>query len=118
MNAYSCFYHRLGRFHGRQDLIIIPKRDIPHFIKTDEIILPNQLNEKFKGSDAKGLVSAQVLAILNIYLGGDVELSRGSVTEFLHNLSLQALNRENGNILLHFEKISDLVTAVISLLKQ
>ena len=75
MNAYSYFYHRLGRFPGRQDLIIIPKPDIPHFIKTDEIISPNQLYEKFKGSDAKGLVSVQVLAALNIYLGSNVELT-------------------------------------------
>ena len=75
MNAYSYFYHRLGRFPGRQDLIIIPKPDIPHFIKTDEIISPNQLYEKFKGSDAKGLVSVQLLAALNIYLGSNVELT-------------------------------------------
>ena len=61
MNAYSYFYHRLGRFPGRQDLIIIPKPDIPHFIKTDEIISPNQLYEKFKGSDAKGLDSVHSL---------------------------------------------------------
>ena len=40
------------------------------------------------------------------------------MTEFLHNLSMQALNREKGNILLNFEKIADLVTSVISLLRQ
>ena len=40
------------------------------------------------------------------------------MTEFLHNLSMQALNRENGNILLNFEMIADLVTSVISLLRQ
>ena len=64
------------------------------------------------------LCSVQVLAALNIYLGGDVELSRETMTEFLHNLPMQALNRENGNILLNFEKIADLVTSVISLLRQ
>ena len=95
-----------------------PKPDIPHFIKTDEIISPNQLYEKCKGSDAKGLVSVQVLAALNIYLGSNVEHSRETMTEFLHNLSMQALNRENGNILLNFEMIADLVTSVISLLRQ
>ena len=118
MNAYSYFYHRLGRFPGTLDLIIIPKLDIPHFIKTDEIISPNQLCEKFKGSDANGLASVQVLAALNIYLGGDVELSRETTMEFLHNLSMQVLRRENGNTLLNFEKIADLVTSVISLLRQ
>ena len=39
------------------------------------------------------------------------------MTEFLYNLSMQALNRENGNILLNFEMIADLVTSV-SLLRQ
>ena len=75
-------------------------------------------SEKFKGSDAKGLVSVQVLAALNIYLGGDFELSRETVTEFFYNLSMQALNRENGNILPNFERIANLVTSVISLLRQ
>ena len=40
------------------------------------------------------------------------------MTEFLHNLSMPALNRENGNIQPNFEKIADLVTSVISLLRQ
>ena len=118
MNGYSQFYHGLGCFPGRQDLTIIPKPDLPSFIKTDEIISPNQLYEKFRGSDAKGLVSVQVLAALDIYLGGDVELSRETMTEFLHSLSMQALNRKNNNIQLNFEKVADLVTSVISLLTQ
>ena len=99
-------------------MIIIPKPDITRFVKTGEIISPNQLYKKFKRSDAKGLVSNQVLAALNIYLGGDVKLSRETMTEFLHKLSMQALNRENSNILLRFEKIADIVTSVISLLRQ
>ena len=52
MNAYSYFYHALGRFPGKLDLVIIPKPDVPTFIKTDEIISPNQLYEKFRGTDA------------------------------------------------------------------
>ena len=52
MNAYSYFYHVLGRFPGKLDLVIIPKPDVPTFIKTDEIISPNQLYEKFRGTDA------------------------------------------------------------------
>ena len=97
MNAYSYFYHRLGRFPGSQDLIIIPKPDIPHFIKADEIISPNQLYEKFKSTDSNGFVSVQVLAALNIYLGGDVELSREIMTEFLHNLSCTIYHNLSGS---------------------
>ena len=47
-------------------------------MKTDEIISPNQLYEKFCGTDPKGLVSVQVLATLNIHSGIDTELSQGS----------------------------------------
>ena len=69
MSAYRNFYHALGRFPGKLDLIIIAKPDTPAFIKTDKIISPNQLYEKFCGTDAKGLVSVQVLAALSIHLG-------------------------------------------------
>ena len=100
MSAYNYFYHVLGRFPGKLDLIIIPKPDTPAFIKTDEIISSNQLYKKFRGTDAKGLISVQVLAALNIHLGGDIELSRKTMTEFLHNMSMQALNRQNNNIFL------------------
>ena len=47
MNAYRYFYHALGRFPGKLYLVIIPKPDTPKFIKTDEIISPNQLYENF-----------------------------------------------------------------------
>ena len=91
MSAYS-YYHALGRFPGKPDLIIIPKPDTPAFIKTDGIISPSQLYEKFHGTDAKGFVSLQVTATLNIHLDGDIKLSRKTLmTEFLHNMSMQAL---------------------------
>ena len=111
MSAYSYFYHASG-------LITIPKPDTPAFIKTDEIIFPNQLYKEFRVTDAKGLVSVQVLAALNIHLGSDIELPRKTMTEFLHNMSMQALNRENDNILLDFENVTNLVTSIIVLLKQ
>ena len=57
------------------------------------------------------------LAVLNIHLGGDTELSRKTMIEFLH-MSMQALNREDDNILLDFENITDLVTNIIALLRQ
>ena len=40
------------------------------------------------------------------------------MTEFLQNMSMQALNREDDNILLDFENITDLVTNIIALLRQ
>ena len=93
-----------GRFPRKLDLIIIPKPDTPAFIKTDEIISPNELYEKFWGTDAKSLVSVQALVVLNIHLGGDIKLSKKTMTEFLHKMLMLALNKENSNILLDFEK--------------
>ena len=66
INAYSYFCHALGRFPGKLDLVIIPKPDTRKFIKIDEIISTNQLHKRFRGTDAKGLISVQVLAALNI----------------------------------------------------
>ena len=37
-----------------------------------------------------------------MHLGSDIELSRKTMTEFLQNMSMQALNREDDNILLVF----------------
>ena len=112
MSAYSYFYHVLGRFPGKLDLIIITKPDTPAFIKTDEVIFPNQFYEKCRSTDAQGLVSVQVLlAALNIYLGSDIKLSRKTITEFLYNMLMQALIREN-NILLEFENVTNLVTSI------
>ena len=108
----------LGRFPGKLDLIIIPRPDIPTFIKTDEVIFPNQVYKKLQGTNAKGLVSVQVLVALNIFLGRDTELSRKTTTEILHSMSMQALKRKNDGIFLDFEHITNLVTSIIALLKQ
>ena len=47
-----------------------------YFIKPDKIISTNQLFERFCSSDARGLVSFQALAALNIYLVRNAEISR------------------------------------------
>ena len=39
---------------------------------------------------------------LNIQLGGDPNLSKDAMSEFYHNLSLQALSKSNHEILLCF----------------
>ena len=40
------------------------------------------------------------------------------MTEVLHNMSMQALNRENDNIFLDFENVTELAASIIVLLKQ
>ena len=46
---------------GFQDLIVVPRPEMPYFIKTDKIISTYQLFEKFSCLDACGLVSLQAL---------------------------------------------------------
>ena len=45
--------------------------------------------KKFYGTDARRLLSVQMLAGLNIILGGDPEKPQNTMTEFLHNMSMK-----------------------------
>ena len=78
---------------------------IPSFVKTKDVILPFDLYEKFQGSNAYGLVLVQFLATLDINFGSDKTVSRNAMTEFFHNLSLQALTRDDDRINIKFDAI-------------
>ena len=54
---------------------------------------PIDLYQNFKATDARVLVSIQALAALNIHLRGDKTISKNAFSEFLHNLSVQALSK-------------------------
>ena len=64
----------------------------------------------------RGLVSVQALASLNTYLGGNAEISRQTLTEFLHNMSHQVLNKDNDNVFIHFDRMAELIIELISVL--
>ena len=102
---FNQFFFKTGRYLGNNNLAIIPSHVIPAFVKTKDVILPSDLYETFKDSNAYGLVSTQFLAALNINFGGDKLLSKNVMTEFLHNLSLQALNRDDDRVQLKFDAI-------------
>ena len=53
---------------------------------------------------------------LNIYLGGNAEISRQALTEFPHNMSYQALNKDNNNIFKQFDRTAELMIELISVL--
>ena len=74
--------------------------------------------KKFYGTDARRLLSVQMLAGLNIILGGDPEKPQNTMTEFLHNMSMKVLGKSNVKILLEFYKLVDLITNFIGLLRQ
>ena len=74
--------------------MILPKPEIPNFLRTNDILSTNDLFKKFSSFDARGLVSINALASLNIYLGGMSTVSKKPVSEFLH-MSYQVLNIKN-----------------------
>ena len=62
--------------------------------------------KKFSSSDARGLVSKNALAALNMYLGGMSTVSKNGMSEFLRNISYQALNIKNDKIFIKFNGIA------------
>ena len=59
----------------------------------------------FKDTKSLGLTSVQFLSALNLFFGGDVLLSKDTMTELYKNLSLRTLSGEKQ---IEFDKISDL----------
>ena len=56
------------------------------------------------------------ITALNIYLGGNAEISRKALSEFSHNMSYQALNKDNNNIFKQFDRTAELIIELISAL--
>ena len=73
-------------------LVIVLAGVVPSFVKTNDILSPFDLYENFNSTNVHGLVCVQFLAALNVFLGGYKTISKNAMTEFFHNLSIQALN--------------------------
>ena len=108
----ACFFSK-GRLPGLQKSIMLPQADIPNFVKKETPLSPIDLYQKFKATDAKALTSIQAIAALNIHLGGDRNISKKALTEFLRNLTFQALSKENDDILLSFEHVGNLFLDIL-----
>ena len=59
------------------------------------------------------LVSVHALVALNIYYGRSSQASKDALKEFFHNLTFQALTKENNEILIGFDKIANMVVEII-----
>ena len=81
---------------------------MPPFVKTNETISPFDLYEKFNSPSAHGLASTQFLAAFNIFIGGNKTISKNAMSEFFHNLSMQALSRDDHRINIKFGAIEGL----------
>ena len=110
------FFYSHGRLPGSQELILVPHAEIPNFVKTNKALSPIDLYRKLNGTDARALVSIHTLAALDIYYGGNSYISKECFGEFLHNLTFQALTKDNDNVLLEFDKVSNLVMEVVNVL--
>ena len=77
------------------------------------------LYEKFRSTDALGLVTTQFLASLNAYFGRDINISKDAMTEFYHNLSMQTpLSVSNHSVKMNFASITNLVKKINILIRK
>ena len=117
LNDWVSFYYDYGKFpDSSQELITIPYVQNPYFLKTDEHLSPAVLHKKFYNSDLSGLSSFQALCALNIYLGGSKEVSGLAYSEFLQNMTYQALSQENESIPLSFSSCFKLGHSIVTAL--
>ena len=91
---------------------------MPPFVKTNEVISPFDLYEKFDFTSAQGLVSIQFLAAFNIFIGGNKTISKNAMSVFFHNFSIQALSTKEHRIKTKFDAIEALNKSIKRSLKE
>ena len=117
MMIFSNFYFKTGRFPGVFELINVPPGDNPDFIEKHDKISPFSINEKYSNTQCYGLASVQFISALNVFFGGEKNLSKNVMSEFLHNLSLQALTIDDDKIEIQFYEIEELSRNLKSLMR-
>ena len=118
LRVFNSFYFKTGRFPGNYtDLILVPAGKNPPFVKSFDQISPIELNDKFQNTPSYGIAAVHFLAALNIFFGGEKNLSQDVMTELLHNLSYQALNFENTKVNIKFDQIIKLNKNLKSLIR-
>ena len=82
-------------------------------VKKQTPLSPIDLYQNFAATEARALVSIQALAALNIHLGGDETISKKALSEFLHNVSFQALSKETDDFYLNFDNANELIIDIL-----
>ena len=106
LSLSQLFYYLNGRLPLPNGLLPIPDGEIPN---GSEKISLKTLYKMFKDIKSHGLVSVQFLLALNLFFGGDVQLSEDTSTELYKNLSLRTLSGEQE---VKFNKTSDLTAHI------
>ena len=114
LDSWIAFYYYFGRFPGSEKFTNVPCVNMLGFLKTEMSLLPLYLYKKFSGTDAKGLFSLHGSAPLNIYFGRNQHASQTAFSEFLKNLTHQALSQENDNIFSSFDDATNLVHSIVN----
>ena len=118
LRVFNSFYFKTGRFPGNYtELILVPTGKNPSFVKSFDQISPVELNDKFQNTPSYGIAAVHFLAALNIFFGGEKNLSQDVMTELLHSLSYQALNFENTKVNIKFDQIIKLNKNLKSLIR-
>ena len=119
LKVFNRFYFKTGRFPGNHfDLMVVPPGIKPSFVKTRDEISPSEINEKFQSGPSYGLAAVQFIAALNVYFGGDKELSRNVMSEFFRNMSLQTLTIDDDSMEIGFDEIIELNKNLKSLIHE
>ena len=106
LKIFNRFFFKTGRFPGNHDnLMIVPAGVKPSFLKTRDEISPFEINEKFQSGPSYGLAAIQFLAAKNIYFGSDKTIFQNVMSEFFHDLSLQALSIDDDSVKIEFDAI-------------
>ena len=85
--------------------MIVPAGVKPSFVKTRDEISPSEINEKFQSGPSYGLAATQFVAAMNIYFDSDKTISQNVMSEFFHNLPLQALSIDDDSVKIEFDAI-------------
>ena len=105
---FDFFYFVNGRFPTTGIHTFIPRADLSMDVYGEELNIKN-LYEKFRTTNSDVLVCSQYLAVLNIFFGGDPELSRRFLTEFFQNMTVSTLSTQYAFTL---DTFTDLTTAI------
>ena len=104
MQCFECFYYFNGRFPLTNDLLPVPDRETS--LGTEKISI-KRLYKLYKGTKSHGLVSPQFLSALNLFFGGNIQLSKDTITELYENLTIETLS---GKRQPKFDKILDIIS--------
>ena len=105
---FDFFYFVNGRFPTTGVHTFIPRADLPMEVNDEELNI-KKWYEKFRTTNSHALISSQFLAALNIFFGGDPELSRRFLTEFYQNMTVSTLSTDGA---FTFDAFTDLSTPI------